>query len=244
VAFLDGTLREVVTTRGRGSTDDGREARSSPRREPSTYVAPPPQAWELGAVDPATLPVSLETAVTVARAAYAWELATNQYEILDKVQSSAKKHKDAVHTAQQRCLALLGELEAAAEGARVEFAGRRGWKYVGRNQFGVEALRAGRCNLGVVEANHAPVIEHSECYMPAEDSSVPAAILSHTYVTRVGTPRTKFVDEGGTRRRVEVAPVSIESFARKHGLTAEVLTFSWRFPTGVTAVVFTREVTT
>jgi len=202
--------------------------------EPFSPTPPePPVPWALGDLPPEVLPVSLETAQATATRCYEWEQAEYATHLLERLArlggSTSRSYKAAFHGAQQRLLAATHDFNAAAEAARHEFAARRGWKYLGRSQCSVEGLKEGRVDAAVIPAKtwkqakeHAArrtlIVDHDESYVDPGDYNLPRAIVSHTYSTRA----------------------QVEAFAEEQGLGLEVLTYSWYFPVGCTAVVFTR----
>jgi len=133
--------------------------------------------------------------------------------------SRAHEEKD-LHTRYAIRRRYHQDLEALAQMRATErsrLATERGW-HVSRRTFTAKELIDGRIAIRHRHGESAgPVIDHPDCFVLDHK---PAAIVSHTYA-----PWEKCVE-----------------FAQELGLDAERLEFSWYYPGGTIAVLFTRRV--
>lgn len=109
------------------------------------------------------------------------------------------------------------DLDALQKMCLAEFARSRGWKVKKNNGITLQRLLAGRMLGDSLDRSGChPEIDHRECFM---FDRRPKAILSHTYASWD----------------------RCLGFALEHGLYAEQLPFSWYYPGGTIAVLFTRQ---
>jgi hypothetical protein len=118
----------------------------------------------------------------------------------------------AIH---RRYFADVDNLKQMRAAERARLATERGW-IVSRRSFTLQELKDGRfARLTRLSECERPIIDHPDCFVLDRK---PAAIVSHMY-----------------------APwEQCSEFAQLHGLDAERLYFSWHYPNGTLAVIFTR----